>query len=264
MQLFKYIIYGIIIGLINPPLFDCSIHIFILDKIFNTTIFNDQTFPLIANIGFLFTIYIAYHKEINSLIKNSLLYLISSKEKKPKFKKYFKYSLLFIITSIPIIILKIHDKQSMSIVKIAISLIITALITFIFNRSKNTNQISDIKIKDIILISIIEMTHVFFNISHLITLLLGCKLCKIKKEIALKIAFIRYFFISLVITLLNYNIFLSIEPNLLLPYLIGTIITGIFSHYTLVFIDDLIKNKKLWKLALYFLILAIFITYWFR
>lgn len=264
MQIFKYIIYGIIIGLINPPFFDCSLHIFILDKIFNTTIFNDQTFPLIANLGFLITIYLTFHKEINSLIKNSFLYLILPKEKKVKLKKYFKYSFLFIITSIPIILIKIINKPKLSILKISISLIITAIITLLFNNNKNTKKITDLKIKDIITITIIEFTHIFFNISHLITLLLGCQICKIKKDIALKISFIRYFFISLIVTLSNYKIALNIEPNLLLPYLIGTVVTAIFSHYTLIFIDELIKNKKLWKLAIYFFILAIFIVYWFR
>ena len=256
MLIFKYIIYGIVIGFINPPIFDYQKHIFILNEIFNTTIFNDRIFPIFSNIGVVLAFLIYLSNDIFLIIKNNYLYIKSKKKEKLKYKKIFNYSIYFLISLIPIT----YFSNSMK--NILISLLISALSLIIFTFKKGTKSIKDITIKNIIFISLIQILINIFNISDLSVILLTCILCNIKKDISLKISLLYYSFISLFsFTLTSFNTF---ESYLYLPYIIGTIITSLTTYYSILRIHSLNKKNKLWRLSIYFIILSLFILFWFR
>lgn len=262
MLIFKYIIYGIVISLINPPLFDSTKHIYIFSIIFNTTIFNDTLFPLFANIGIIFSFIIYLKNDIYKIVKNNFLYITSKKKEKIKYKKTLKYTFLFLISLIPITYFNIIFPLKTNLTNIIISLIISSIIIIIFNIRKGTKNLKDITFLNIIFITIFLIISNILNISDLASILLVCSLCNIKKDISLKISLIYYSLMNIftiIFTPIN-----TIDENLILPYIIGTIITSIFTLYSIKHIDSLIKKNKLWKISLYFFFLSLFLLYWFR
>lgn len=262
MLIFKYIIYGIVISLINPPLLDSSKHIYIFSILFNTTIFNDSIFPLFANIGLIFSFIIYLRNDIYKIMKNVILFFISKKKEKIKYQKTFKCSIYFLIFLIPIIYSNIIFPLKTSFKNSILSLIISSIIILIFTFKKGTKNFKDITLFNIIFITIFLIIGNILNLSDLVIILLACSLCKFKKDISLKISLLYYSIINIFTILLTP--IKDVAEYLILPYVIGTIITSLFTLYSIKHIELLIKKNKLWKLSLYFFFLSLFLMYWFR
>ena len=247
MLIFKYIIYGIVISLINPPLFDSTKHIYIFSILFNTTIFNDSVFPIFANIGIIFSFIIYLKNDIYKIINNIFLFLTSKKKEKIKYKKSFIYTIYFFISLIPIVYFNLLFPLKTSFYNIIISLIISSIIIIIFTFQKGTKKFKDITLSNIIFITIFLIISNILNLSDLAIILLVCSLCNIKKDISLKISLLYYSLINIFTILLTP--IKDVAEYLITPYIIGTIITSFFTLYSIKHIELLIKKNKLWKLG---------------
>ena len=75
IEIIKYIILGIIQGFTEPLPISSSGHIFLLKYLFDTNILNDLNFEIIVNTGSLIAILIIYHKDLKSLIINTIKYI---------------------------------------------------------------------------------------------------------------------------------------------------------------------------------------------
>ena len=132
----------------------------------------------------------------------------------------------------------------------------------IFSFKKGNKDLKDISPFYFIIITIFLSITNILNISDLTIILFICSLFNLKKDISLKISLLYYSLINIFIIILTP--IQAVEEYFILSYVIGTIIAGIFTIYSINCINDLIKKNKLWKLALYFFFLSLFLMYWFR
>lgn len=101
MNYLVYIILGIIQGFTEPIPVSSSGHIFLFKNIFNTEVFNDLNFEIIANFGSFLAILFIFRKDVWELLTAFFSYIFK-KEVREKYKKKFRYCLFIIVSTIPI------------------------------------------------------------------------------------------------------------------------------------------------------------------
>ena len=89
MNYLIYIILGFIQGFTEPLPISSSGHIFLFKNIFNTNMFNDLNFEIIANFGSFLAILFIFRKDVIDLLKAFFKFIFVKKERdncKIKFK----------------------------------------------------------------------------------------------------------------------------------------------------------------------------------
>src|SRR5574344_1357572 len=222
MNLFKYAILGLIQGITEPLPVSSSGHLLIFRELFNTNMFNDLTFEIIANFGSFIAILIIFRKDVVIIINDFFKYLFL-KKKKIKYQANFKYGLLIIISTLPAAIIGMIFKskiESFSSVKlVGVSLLITAL-TLLFVRKKNgEKKEQDLSYSNALIIGIFQMFALIPGLSRSGMVLVGCLLIGLDNNCALKYTFMLYFPISLAAMLSLINLFaVGINSILIFPY----------------------------------------------
>ena len=107
MQYLIYIILGIIQGFTEPLPISSSGHIFLFKNIFNTNMFNDLNFEIVANFGSFLAILFIFRKEIIKLV-TSFFTFIFKKDKRAATKQDFKYLLELCTGIITLIFSSMH------------------------------------------------------------------------------------------------------------------------------------------------------------
>ncbi len=270
MNYLIYLILGIIQGFTEPLPISSSGHIFLFKNIFNTNMFNDLNFEIVANFGSFLAILFIFRKDIIDLISSFFTYLFN-KEKRPVNKSKFKYCLYLIVSTIPVgivgVIFKdlIEEKFS-NLYFLGFAFLITALMLFLIRNKKGTKEDYDITLKDAIIIGLFQMITIMPGISRSGTVLVACLLVGMKRSTALKYTFILYFPISVATMLLGVSdlIVAHTLSTLFIPYLIGFTASLIVTYFTYKWLSKLVQNGKLWKFSIYCICLAIFIFIYFR
>lgn len=270
MNLIIYIILGILQGFTEPLPISSSGHIFLFKNIFNTNMFNDLNFEIVANFGSFLAILFIFRKDVIDLV-SSFFKFIFDKENRDKYKVKFKYCLYIIVSTIPVgiagILLKdVIEEKLQNITFLGFAFLITALMLFLIRNRNGAKQDKDITLKDAIIIGIIQMITLMPGISRSGTVLVACLICGMKRTTALKYTFILYFPISVATMILGVSDLVQAGNlnELLIPYSLGLIASLIVTYFTYNWLSDLVKKGKLWKFSIYCLCLAIFIFIYFR
>lgn len=270
MNLIIYIILGILQGFTEPLPISSSGHIFLFKNIFNTSMFNDLNFEIVANFGSFLAILFIFRKDVIDLVSSFFKYIFD-KENRDKYKVKFKYCLYIIVSTIPVgiagILLKdVIEEKLQNITFLGFAFLITALMLFLIRNRNGAKQDKDITLKDAIIIGIIQMITLMPGISRSGTVLVACLICGMKRTTALKYTFILYFPISVATMILGVSDLVQAGNlnELLIPYSLGLIASLIVTYFTYNWLSDLVKKGKLWKFSIYCLCLAIFIFIYFR
>ncbi len=270
MDLIVYIILGILQGFTEPLPISSSGHIFLFKNIFNTNMFNDLNFEIVANFGSFLAILFIFRKDIIDLVSAFFKYIFD-KEKREKYKVKFKYCICIIISTIPVgivgILLKdVIESKLQNITFLGFAFLITALMLFLIRNRKGEKEDKDITTRDAIIIGLIQMVTIMPGISRSGTVLVACLLCGLKRDVALKYTFILYFPISVATMALGVTDLVQAGnlSTLIVPYLCGLVAACIVTYFTYKWLSDLVKKGKLWKFSIYCVILAIFIFIYFR
>lgn len=268
----KYIIYillGILQGFTEPLPISSSGHLFLFKNVFNTDLLNDLNFEIFVNFGSFLAILLIFWKDIVKLITSFFTYIFN-KKKREKTKTNFKYCMLILIGSIPVGIMgalwKDKIETALNIRLLGVAFLITAISLFLVKNVKGTKEDKDITYKDAIIIGLLQMVALCPGISRSGTVLVGCLLCKLSRESALKYTFMLYFPVSVASMGLGVLDFIETpaSTNLLAPYLLGMLAAGIVTYFSYKWLSDLVKKGKLWKFSIYCLCLALFIFIYFR
>ena len=269
MKYFIYIILGILQGFTEPLPISSSGHLRLFQELFNTDMLNDLNFEIFVNFGSFIAILIIFFPEILKLIKSFFTYIFN-KEKRKSVYNDFKYCLLIIVGSIPVGIVgalfKDKIESALTIKLLGVSFLITAISLFLVKNSKGNKDDKDITYKDAIIIGLCQMVALIPGISRSGAVLVGCLLCKLKRETALKYTFMLYFPVSVASMGLGVLDFFETgtSSSLILPYLLGMLASGIVTYFSYKWLSELVKKGKLWKFSIYCLALAIFIFIYFR
>lgn len=270
MDYLIYIILGILQGFTEPLPISSSGHIFLFKNIFNTNMFHDLNFEIIANFGSFLAILFIFRKEIIDLV-NAFFSFIFNKKKRKFTKDKFRYCIYLIISTIPVGILGfllkdvVEDKlQNMKF--LGFTFLLTALMLFLIRNKNGTKEDKDITLKDAIVIGLIQMITIMPGISRSGTVLVACLICGLSRKTALKYTFILYFPISVATMLLGVSDLIEAGnlASLAIPYLSGMIASLVVTYFTYNWLSELVKKGKLWKFSIYCICLAIFIFIYFR
>ena len=269
MDIITYIILGIIQGITEPIPVSSSGHIFLFKNLFNTNMFNSLNFEIISNFGSFIAIFIIFWKDIKELIIAFFSYIFK-KDTRKKYAFKFRYALYIIISTIPVgitgFLFKDEIENLYSLNGLAIAFLITALALFIVRNIKGTKSDEDIKLKDAILIGLIQAVTIVPGISRSGTVLVACLLCNLKRDTALKYTFMLYFPVSVGTMILGVSDLANTTEltSMLVPYLLGMVAAGIVTYFSYRWLSNWVKKGKLWKFSIYCVCLAIFIFIYFR
>lgn len=268
----KYIIYillGILQGFTEPLPISSSGHLFLFKNLFNTEMLNDLNFEIFVNFGSFLAILLIFFPDIVKLIKSFFIYIFNKKKRKEVYNE-FKYCMLILIGSIPVGIVgalfKDNIENALNIKLLGVAFLITAVSLFLVKNVNGTKEDKDITYKDAIIIGLLQMVALCPGISRSGTVLVGCLLCKLKREPALKYTFMLYFPVSIASMGLGVLDFIEnpASSSLLVPYVLGMLAAGVVTYFSYRWLSNLVKKGKLWKFSIYCLILAIFIFIYFR
>ncbi len=268
----KYIIYillGILQGFTEPLPISSSGHLFLFKNIFNTNMLNDLNFEIFVNFGSFLAILFIFLPDIIKLIQSFFTFILK-KEKRNLVKKDFKYCMLILIGSIPVgimgVVFKDKLENALNIKLLGIAFLITAISLFLVKNIQGEKEDKDITVKDAIIIGLLQMVALCPGISRSGIVLVGCLLCKLKKEPALKFTFMLYFPVSIASMGLGILDFLEnpASSHLFPSYIIGMLFASIVTYFSYQWLSNLVKKGKLWKFSIYCLILALFIFIYFR
>lgn len=268
----KYIIYillGILQGFTEPLPISSSGHLFLFKNVFNTDMLSDLNFEIFVNFGSFLAILLIFWKDIIKLMTSFFTFLFN-KKKRETVKSDFKYCMLILIGSIPVGIVgalfKDTIENALSIKLLGVAFLITAISLFLVKNANGTKEDKDITYKDAIIIGLLQMVALCPGISRSGTVLVGCLLCKLKRETALKYTFMLYFPVSVASMGLGVLDFFEnpASTSLLPSYILGMVAAGIVTYFSYKWLSNLVKKGKLWKFSIYCLCLALFIFIYFR
>ena len=266
MNLIKYIILGIIQGVTEPLPISSSGHLLIFRELFNTNMFNDLNFEVIVNFGSFLAILIIFWKDIVQLITGFFKYLFGNKS----FKKEWKYCWLIVLGSIPVGIVGLLFKDKIeaiaSVKEVGIALIITAIALFLVKNSNGKKEDNNLTWVDAIIIGLFQMCALLPGLSRSGMVLVGCLLCKLNKESALKYTFLLYFPVSVAsFGLSSIDVIKGgLDKSLMLSYGLGLIAAFVATYLTYKWLSNIVKKGSLWKFSIYCILVAIFVLIYFR
>ena len=270
MEFLKYIILGIIQGITEPLPISSSGHLLIFRELFNTNMFNDLNFEVIANFGSFIAILMIFWNDIVKLVTGFFKYLFSKKEDKKKFADDFKYCMLIVVGSIPVGIMGLLFKDKIesfsNVYEVGFALLITAIALFIVKDSKGKKKDYDITYKDAIIIGLFQMIALIPGLSRSGMTLVGCLLCGLSREASLKYAFLLYFPVSVAsFGLSSIDVIKSgIDSALVRNYAAGLIAAFLGTYLTYNWLSNIVKKGALWKFSIYCIIVGIFVLIYFR
>jgi len=270
MDYLIYIILGVLQGFTEPLPISSSGHIFLFKNIFNTNMFNDLNFEIVANFGSFLAILFIFRKEIVELVTAFFTYLFH-KEKRKSCKTKFMYCIYLIVSTIPVgivgfLLKDVIEEKLQNITFLGFAFLLTALMLFLIRNKNGKKEDKDITLKDAIVVGLIQIFTIMPGISRSGTVLVACLLCGMSRKTALKYTFILYFPISVATMILGVSD-LAASGNLTtlaIPYLCGLVSASIVTYFTYQWLSKLVQKGKLWKFSLYCVCLAIFIFIYFR
>lgn len=265
IEIIKYLIFGFVQGLTEPLPISSSGHLVLLRYIFNTNAFDDLTFEILLNFASFLAIFFLFRKDIFKLISSFFTYILKKEERtNPVIKDDYKYCWLIVLGCIPAGIIGVLFKDSiesaLSNVKIlGVAFIITAILLFLVRKINGNKKDKDLSIMDAIVIGLFQVVALIPGISRSGAVLVGCLLRNLDRESSLKYAFMLYLPVSIGSFALSVTDLLDINSNLVLPYLVGFLMTVVMTYIASLWFFGIVKKGKLWKFSIYLVILGLFI-----
>src|SRR5574344_831076 len=263
MQFIKYIILGIIQGITEPLPVSSSGHLLIFRELFNTNMFNDLNFEIIANFGSFIGILIIFWDDIVKLVKGFFKHIFS--KDKVTCRNDFNYGINIIIGSIPVGIIGFIFKskiEAISSVKlVGISLIITAIALIMVKSVKGIKKDHEITKFNAFIIGLFQMVALIPGLSRSGMVLVGSLLNNLESKTALKFTFMLYFPVSIATFILSIIDITKkgIESTLIAPYLGGLLAALVVTYFTFKWLSNLIRMGKLWKFSIYCIIVGLLV-----
>ena len=265
IEILKYVFLGALQGFTEPIPVSSSGHIFIIKQIIDTGLLNDLNFEIVVNFGSLIAIMYFYKNDLIKLLKNFFNYLLN-KDKNKNVKNDFKYCLLIVLGSVPIGIVGFLFKDQIEDVLnniniVGIAFLVTALFLFLVKNIKGTKEDKDINWKDALFVGLIQVIAVIPGISRSGSTLIAALFRDLKRDSALRYSFMLYIPISFGTIILGIKDILGM-PNLseiILPYFIGFLVSGIVTFFTIRWFSNIVKNGNFKWFSLYCLLMGLFV-----
>jgi undecaprenyl-diphosphatase len=261
-MLLIFIILGFIQGITEPIPVSSSGHLLIFQKIFDVNI-NYEILAIITNLGSFLAIVLILKDEIKIIINDFVKY-ITKKEK--KYYTNYRYCLLIIVASIPagligliITKLKLFNFLENNAKFVGLMLLITSLFLYLIKDSNGFKDKENISFKDAFIIGLFQVIALIPGISRSGSTIVGSMFNNLKRETAFNFSFMLYIPISIAVSLIGIKDLLdsNLSLNILMLYLLSSIVAFIFTYISLNWFKKIITNGKLIYFVYYCLLFGI-------
>ncbi len=261
IEYLQYILLAIVQGIAEVLPISSSGHLQIFQYLFGMNI-SDLTLSIFLHLGSLIAVLIFYFKELREIAVDFCSYIFIKKTRDKSFKN-FKLGTLLIVSTIPAALLGMLLKSAIesvfaNIIFIGIGLIITATILYFSGKIKGSKSINEMTYKNAVIIGLFQAVGIVPGISRSGITISGAKNQKITNSDSAKYAFLMFIPITvgaLFVELLDIKKGVSsFNYDLLIPYLIGIIISALTTYLSLKLLLKIISKGKLWYFSIYCLI----------
>ena len=260
MKLIMYMLLGIIQGFTEPIPVSSSGHLVIFNNLLDVETLKDLNFEIFVNFGSFIAIALFYKKEILNIIKDFFRYI---RTKNKEYYTNYIYVWFIIIGTIPAgffgLLLKDTIESITSTKIVGISLLITAFMLFLVKDIKGKKEKEDMTIIDALIIGIFQVIALFPGISRSGSTLVGGLIRNLNRKTAFNYSFMLYLPISIACMVLGVKDVLEnpISSSLILPYILGMIVAGIFTYISIKWFKKIIENGKLKYFIIYCLLMGL-------
>ena len=259
MNIFIYILLGIVQGLTETIPVSSSGHLMIIKTVLDKSIDFDSI-AILTNLGSLVAIIILFWKDIMTLVKSFFSYL---KTKDKKFKDDFNYCLMIVLGCIPaglmgLVVSKLNlfDKIENNVRIVGFSLIVTSILLFIIKDFKGTKDDKKIGVKEALTVGCMQILGLFPGISRSGSTIVGGMTAKLKRDTAFKYSFMLYIPLSIAASLLELSD-LSISSSLIPHYVLAIGFACIVTLLVTKWFRKVVNEGKLIYFSIYCFIVGI-------
>lgn len=260
--LIKYIIIALVQGVAEILPISSSGHMIIAQELLGIQT-NDLSLEIFLHFGSLIAIFVFFRKKIWAIIRDFFLYLFKKKEEA---KDNYKLAWYIVIATIPAAIagLFLEDiigKHLKALWVVGVFLLITSALLYLSTKAKREKELKDLTWKNALIIGLFQCLGLFPGISRSGSTLVGGASQKVKQTDAADFAFILALPIMLGSAVLSMNDISTALSNsdLLIPYLVGFIVTLITTYLTISLFFSFIKKKKMSIFSIYCLCVGLLI-----
>lgn len=281
MSLIEAIIMGIVQGIAEFLPVSSSGHLAIFKHILKIETDTGMLFDIMLHFGTLVAIFIAFRSDIKELIVGGFgilgrffynIFILLKKvfTKKGEYKKviktdYDRFVMLIIVSTIPtglagVLFSDVFEKMGESLLITGICLIITAILLYIADHcSVGNTTMKDASYKKAGIIGTAQAFAISPGISRSGTTITACLLCGFTKEFAVKYSFIMSVPAVLGAVVLDIpDLFTSdIESDLIINYVIGTVVAAIIGYICIITMLKIVKKKKFIGFTVYCAIIGL-------
>lgn len=258
----KYIIIAIVQGVAEILPISSSGHMIIAQNLLGIEA-SDLSLEIFLHFGSLIAIFVFFRKKIWAIIRDFFVYLFKKEERA---KNNYKLAWYIIIATIPAAIagLFLEDiigKYLKNLWIVGLFLLITSCLLYLSTKAKREKELKDLTWKNALVIGLFQCLGLFPGVSRSGSTLVGGASQKVKQTDAADFAFILALPVMLGSAILSIGDISTALSNktLLIPYLVGFIVTLITTYLTITLFFSFIKKKKMSIFSIYCLCVGVLI-----
>ena len=243
--LLKYIILGAIQGLTEPLPISSSGHLVVFRELFDIAT-PGLTFEIIVHFGSLLAVIIIYRRDIENLIKESILYLFTQHQ---KYSSSFKFSLYLLaatmITGFFGLLLEDYISDELSkVIYVGIAFIITSGFIWLIRNLKGFKTEASMTVKDALIIGTAQVLALVPGISRSGTTIVAGMLLGLDRKTTLKFSFLLFIPVGIGINIMSIkDLYAAMtEKALLIPYAVAFLAATIATYFALKFFIRVMIN----------------------
>ena len=267
MSYFEAIILGLVQGLAEFLPISSSGHLALLQYFFQINGENVLMFAVMMHVGTLISVFICYWKDIWELIVELCLTIkdiVTGKGLRLNERPVRKLGVMIIVATIPtgvigILFNDIFESFYLSLVAIGTGFIITGVLMFLAERISSANRgIEQMNFRNAIFIGILQGIAICPGISRSGSTLVGGLTTGLKREFAVKFAFLISIpsILGSVVLELPDAIKTGLEPGLLGPIVVGMAVAAVSGFIAIKGMIKIVSDKKLSYFSYYVWILG--------
>lgn len=254
-ELIKIIILSIVQGITEILPISSSGHLIIFESLLdinNTSL----SLPVFLHFGSFIAVILYYKKDLKTLFFDSFYYIFkNNKDCKSSFNLTTKIIISTFITGLfGIFFSKYIEIYFTNIFTISITFFITGILLLLISNIKGNKSLNDLTIKDAVIIGFLQLIGIIPGISRSGITISGSKICKLNNEDSFRYSYLLFIPITLCSFILElYKLF---QNNCyfefpFLFYIIGIIVSFLFTYFSLKLLSKIIKNGKLYYFSYY-------------
>lgn len=268
MTYFQAVILGLIQGLTEFLPVSSSGHLALLQNIFGINADNVVLFTVLLHLGTLISVFIMYRRDIWELIKElglTIKDLCTGKGLRLSERPIRRLGIFIITTTIPTAVIgftlnDFFESLYSNVLFIGIGFLITGTMLFLSERlGKNSKDIHSMTLKDSILVGVMQGIAIYPGISRSGSTIVGGLTAGLKRELAVRYAFLISIPSIMGSALLEGKDALEagLDSSVLGPVIIGMIVAAVSGIFAIKVMIKIVSDKKLKYFSYYVWILGV-------